>query len=261
MSILGEIVKYKQRELEVSIQKKPLERLQNEVSRLPKKKNLFFKAIKKPKKIAIIAEIKKRSPSRGILRKDFKPVEIARAYEAAGASALSILTDENFFGGSLSIFKKIRAATHLPLLRKDFTIDRYQIYESKLIGADAVLLIADILSAEELERLSVIADELGMDVLFEVHHLGDIEKITRLKPKIIGINNRDLHTFQVDLGTTERLIKQLPKGALVISESGIQNSEDLIYLKRLGVRAALVGESLMKEKDPGSALLKLRAGV
>ena len=261
MSILGQIVKYKQRELESSMRKKPMEKLQKEATRLPKTRSRFYQALKKSKKIAVIAEIKKRSPSKGILRKDFKPVEIARAYEAAGASALSILTDENFFGGSISIFKKIRAITQLPLLRKDFTIHKYQIYESKLIGADAVLLIADILSSAELKNLSVIAGRLGMDVLFEVHNLVDIEKVALLKPKIIGINNRDLHTFQVDLNATERLIKRIPAGAIVISESGIQTSEDLKYLKSLGVKAALVGESLMKEKDPGSALLRLRAGA
>lgn len=261
MGILDQIVKYKQRELESAMRKKTLAQVQKESLKTPKGTHRFFKVLKKSKKIAVIAEIKRRSPSKGILRKIFKPVDIARAYENAGASALSVLTDENFFGGSILIFKKIRAITGLPMLRKDFTIHKYQIYESRLIGADAVLLIADILSAEELKNLSLIADQLGMDVLFEVHTITDIEKVAPLKPKIIGINNRDLHTFQVDLNATERLIKLVPADAIVVSESGIQTAEDLKYLKRLGVKAALVGESLMKEKDPGSALLKLRAGA
>lgn len=261
MSILDEIVEYKRRELEAQMRKRPLERLQKETARLRDRKPIFIKTIKRLKKMGVIAEIKKRSPSKGILRKDFKPIAIVRAYEKCGATALSILTDENFFGGSNAIFKKIRATTKLPLLRKDFTIHEYQIYEARLLGADAVLLIADILSPRKLKTLSVLAEALGLDVLFEVHTSRDIDKVLPLKPKMVGINNRDLRTFQVDLNVTKRLIRELPKTTLVVSESGIQTAEDLIYLKRLGVRAALVGESLMREKDPGLALINIRKGA
>ena len=261
MSILDEIVKNKREELKALKEKKPLGRLEDEVGRLPKKKQLFFEALKKTRGIAIIAEIKKRSPSKGILRKNFRPITIARALECAGASALSILTDENFFGGSAAIFKKVRSITKLPLLRKDFTLDLYQIFESRLMGADAVLLIVEILTKRELATLSREALNLGLDVLFEVHTVKDIEKVLPFKPSVIGINNRDLYTFQVDIGVTERLMKHLPQQTLVISESGIQNAEDLLYLKRLGVQAVLVGESLMRQKDPGTALKNLRAGA
>ena len=261
MAILDEIIKYKQGELEAQMRKRPLERLQKETAKLRGRKPIFIKRLKQSKKIAVIAEIKKRSPSKGILRKDFKPVSIARAYEKSGASALSILTDENFFGGSAAIFKKIREVTKLPLLRKDFTIHEYQIYEARLLGADAVLLIADILSSHELRFLSALAESLGLDVLFEVHTLRDIDKVLPLKPKMVGINNRDLRTFQADLNVTKKLIGKLPKSVLVVSESGIQTAEDLIYLKRLGVRAVLVGESLMREKDPGLALINIRKGA
>ena len=261
MAILNEIVKNKRRELANLKEKNPFERLRDQVKRLPKKRPSFFEALKKARGIAVIAEIKRRSPSKGVLRKDFKPVVIARAYERAGASALSILTDETFFGGSAAIFKKVRAATKLPLLRKDFTLDVYQVFEARLIGADAVLLIAEVLSERNLAELSQAALGLGLDVLFEVHTLRDIEKVLPLKPSMVGINNRDLHTFQVDIGVTKRLIRHLPRRTLVVSESGIQSQADLLYLKRLGARAALVGESLMREKDPGATLKALRSGV
>ena len=261
MAILDEIVKYKRSELEAQMRKRPLGRLQKETAKLRKRKPIFIKMLKRSKRMAVIAEIKKRSPSSGILRKDFKPFIIPPAYQKAGASALSILTDENFFGGSAEIFEKIRAATKLPLLRKDFIIHEYQVYEARLMGADAVLLIADILSSHDLDRLSRLTHQLGMDALFEVHTLRDIEKILPLKPKMVGINNRDLRTFQADLNVTKKLIGKLPKTTLVVSESGIQTAEDLIYLKRLGVRAALVGESLMREKDPGLALINIRKGA
>ncbi len=261
MGILDQIVKNKRKELLGLKEKKSFDRLRKEVERLPKKKHVFFRALKNAKDIAVIAEIKKRSPSKGSLCGDFKPVAFAKAYERAGASALSVLTDKNFFGGSIEIFKKIRAKTKLPLLRKDFTLDAYHVFEARLIGADAVLLIAAILSRKELKILSRTAFSLGLDVLFEVHTPRDIEKVLPLKPSMIGINNRDLRSFRVDLDVTSRLIKRLPRQALVISESGIQSAEDLLYLKRLGVRAALVGESLIKKKDPGAALRNLRAGL
>ncbi len=259
MTILDQIVKNKTQEIELLKQKNPIEKLLLAIKKLPKKKTSFYDSLKKIRGVAVIAEIKKRSPSKGILRKNFRPVAIAESYERAGASALSVLTDENFFGGSVKVLKKVRGRTKLPILRKDFILDLYQIYEARIIGADAILLIADILSKEELEVLSKKAFELGLDVLFEVHTPEDVDKILPLKPKMVGINNRDLHTFKVDLGVTERLLKRFPKKTLIVSESGIQSPEDLLYLKRLGVDAVLIGESLMRENDPGKALKNLKA--
>ncbi|PIU39729.1 MAG: indole-3-glycerol phosphate synthase, partial [Candidatus Omnitrophica bacterium CG07_land_8_20_14_0_80_50_8] len=239
MTLLDRIINNKKRELVILKKIKSFDRLRKAVVKLPKKNHCFFRALKKKKRFAVIAEIKKSSPSRGVLRKDFKPAAIAKSFERAGAAALSVLTDEKFFGGSAVIFKKVRGATKLPLLRKDFTLDIYQVYEARWIGADAVLLIAAILSREELTELSGTALELGLDVLFEVHTLNDIKKILPLKPQIVGINNRDLKTFHTNLGVTARLIKRLPRKTLAVSESGIQNARDLLRLKCLGVRAAL----------------------
>lgn len=261
MAILDDIIKNKKDELQRLMIKKPLAHLIQEIQRLPKRKPHFFTALKKSKTLAVIAEIKRCSPSRGILRKNFKPVAIAQSYEKGGACALSILTDQSFFGGSISIFKKIREATKLPLLRKDFTLDVYQVMEARLMGADAVLLIAEILSTTELKNLNECAARAGLDVLFEVHTPNDIKKVLPLKPPMIGINNRDLYTFKVDLSVTERLIKLLPRQTLVVSESGIQTKDDLMHLKKLGIRAALIGESLIREKDPGLALKNLRIGL
>ena len=255
--ILDEIVAHKKKELAALKKTKSLEMLRQEVNRLPKKQPVFLNALKKKTGIAVIAEIKKKSPSKGILRESFDPEEIALAYEGSGADALSVLTDEKFFAGSAEILKKVKAVSRLPVLRKDFTIDEYQVWEARSIGADAVLLIAAILSEHELGTLSATAQTLGLDVLFEVHTEEDVRKVLPLGPALAGINNRDLRTFEVDLKVTERLIGRFGSTTLLVSESGIQNSQDLIYLKDLGVKAVLVGESLIKEKNPGLALRKL----
>jgi indole-3-glycerol phosphate synthase len=205
----------------------------------------------------VIAELKRRSPSKGEIRADFDPVAIARAYEAGGAAALSVLTDERFFGGSLAVLEAVRAATALPLLRKDFVIDPVQIDEARAAGADAVLLIVAALPKPELEELHAHAVALGLDVLVEVHDEAELDAAKGVGADLIGINNRDLRTFVTDLAVTERLAKRVPQGALVVAESGIFGPEDVARLQRAGAAAFLVGESLMREADPGRALRRL----
>lgn len=199
--------------------------------------------------INLIAEIKKKSPSKGIIRKDFKPLEIALDYAVAGAKALSILTDEKFFGGDISLIKEIKKEVNLPVLQKDFMIDEYQIYEARLAGADAVLLIADILTEKQMRRFRDIAKKLGMDAVCEAHTKEDLDKILSVNAGIIGINNRNLHDFKVDLETTARLIKDIPPGKIIIAESGIKNYKDVMYCKSLGANAVLIGEALMSSED------------
>lgn len=255
--ILDEIVKNTREELAERKKAKSVDALKAEVRALPPSAGPRFKKALEAAPFAIIAEIKRKSPSKGVLREDFDAVSIAKEYEANGAAALSVLTDEKFFGGSSDYLRKVRAAVKLPLLRKDFVVDEYHIWEAKLLGADAVLLIADILTTEEMTGFRVLAESLGMDALVEVHSQRDLEKALPSKPGLLGINNRDLHTFWTDIKVTERLSKEVPKGVFLVSESGIQKHEDLIYLKSLGVRAALVGESLMRQPSPGAALSAL----
>lgn len=209
----------------------------------------FRKNVSRPHHINLIAEIKKASPSKGILRGDFNPVKIAVTYQANGASAISVLTDERFFEGKLEYIQKIKGNISLPVLRKDFIIDEYQIYESVVAGADAILLIAEILSTGELAGFYNKACGLGLDVLVEVHNEEDIEKALAAGAGIIGINNRDLHTFKVDLAVTQKLIRLIPQNKARVSESGIRTYEDVMFLKSLGVNAVLIGEAFMEADD------------
>lgn len=255
--ILDKIIKNKKREIALAKKNLSLEVLKLEVAALPAYASQFLKILRKSRDVAVIAEIKKRSPSKGLLRKNFKPAEIAVLFEKAGASALSVLTDAKFFGGSPEILEAVRAHTRLPILRKDFILDEYQVLESRLIGADAILLIAAILSQKKLKSLSSLAQKMGLDVLWEAHSKADIKKIRPLSPKIIGINNRDLRTFRVDLETTSKLAGGIPKNAILVSESGIQSRSDVLRLKKSGVKAILVGESLMRQQNVGFGLKKL----
>lgn len=216
----------------------------------------FLGALRRPRRgsVALIAEVKKASPSAGIIRPDFDPVAIARAYEAAGATCLSVLTDEKFFQGSLHYLRAIRAAVRLPLLRKDFIIDERQIREAIEWGADAILLIAAILDDTQLRRLHDLAAGAGLAVLVEVHDEAELDRALALGAPLIGVNNRDLKTFTVDLATTERLAARLrahPRGAqtVLVAESGIHTRADVERLRRTGARAILVGESLMRHTD------------
>lgn len=206
---------------------------------------------------AIIAEVKKGSPSKGIIRADFDPRAISRDYRLGGATCLSVLTDRDFFYGDLDYLDLIRREVDLPLLRKDFIVDPYQIYEARAAGADAVLLIATALESGQLEDYAAEAAELGLDVLLEVHDEADIQKSRGADVPLVGINNRNLKTFATDLGTSERLLPLLPSAALPVSESGLYTRGDIERLQRAGARAFLIGESLMREQDIPSKLAEL----
>lgn len=197
----------------------------------------------------LIAEVKRASPSRGILVPDFDPVGLARAYAQGGAAAISVLTESNFFHGSLDHLAAIRKEVKLPVLRKDFIFDWYQVYEARAYGADALLLIAAILSQGQLEELLSLSRSLGLDCLVEVHNEDEVERTLRTRAKIIGINNRDLKTFNIDIDTTRRLLPLIPPGRIAVSESGIHGRADVEKLKAWGVNAVLVGEALVTGKD------------
>lgn len=217
----------------------------------------FARALREAAFPAIIAEIKRASPSRGDLRPDLEPAQLAAAYEAGGAAALSVLTEGRFFKGSLDDLRQARAACSVPVLRKDFLLAPWELYEARAAGADAVLLIAAALDADKLADMAGLAQELGMDVLFEVHDAQELEAVRTVEPRIVGINNRDLRTFVVDLETTKNLASRLPEGVLRVSESGFFGPSDLAPFRGL-VEAFLVGESLVTAPDPKAALEKLR---
>ncbi len=218
----------------------------------------FRAALQKGPAPRVIAELKPRSPSRGALRPDFDPVALARQLDAAGATALSVLTDKHFFGASLEMLQQVRRATRLPLLRKDFIVDRYQIDEARAAGADAVLLIVAALDAEALEALLAHARGRGLDALVEVHDEAELARAAAARADLIGVNNRDLKNFSTDLGVSERLAPKRPAGALLVSESGILENADLKRLTAVGADAFLVGEALMRAPDVGRALERLR---
>lgn len=205
----------------------------------------------------VIAEVKKASPSKGVLREHFVPAEIAASYAAAGAACLSVLTDERFFQGSAACLQQARSACSLPVLRKDFVVDAYQVVQARALGADAVLLIAACLDDAQLADLEATALELGMDVLVEVHDGAELERALRLKTPLVGVNNRDLRSFEVRLQTTLELLPQLPADRLLVTESGIATRADVQRLRAAGVQAYLVGEAFMRAPDPGAALAEL----
>jgi len=208
-------------------------------------------------KPAVIAEVKRASPSKGLLRADFDPAAIARSYEAAGAACLSVLTDHEYFQGAPEHLRAARAACALPVLRKDFIVDPYQVYEAREMGADCILLIAAALAREEMQSLEALAHSLGMAVLVEVHHGTELEAALTLSTPLIGINNRNLRTFETRLETTLGLLPRIPPGRIVVTESGILVSEDVTRMREAGVEAFLVGEAFMRAADPGQALRRL----
>jgi len=257
--ILNKIIEEKKKEIEKSKSKVPQEQILKsaEVLRSRRRHNFFKNSIAKPNKIHLIAEVKKASPSQGLIRKDFDPMKIALIYEANGASAISVLTEKKFFKGHISHLENIKKKVSLPLLRKDFIIDEYQLYESILAGADAALLIADLLTVEELNRFIALGKDLYLDFLLEVHSEEDVKKALDSGCEIIGINNRDLHTFKVDIKTSQRLIKLIPKDRIIVSESGIKTKEDISYLRSLGVNAVLIGEAFMESDDIAGKMKEL----
>lgn len=254
--ILDDIIAYKKTELqEIKSQIKPADIKSRAFDSEPGRG--FAQALSGNGGIRIIAEVKKASPSKGVIREDFDPIEIARTYEDAGASCISVLTDKKFFQGSPDYLRVIRNAVELPLLRKDFIIDDYQIYEARALGADAVLLIAACLDRGQLEDYRGLAGEIGLDALIEAHSYKELDRALLSGGMLIGINNRDLATFSVDLQTTFDLLADIPEDRIVVSESGIKDRADVVRLEKAAVDAVLVGESLLREPDPGKKLKEL----
>jgi indole-3-glycerol phosphate synthase len=259
--ILDEIVAYKREFVAHSKARLPLEELKSRMADAPPVADFRAAITKRVKLPNVIAEIKKASPSKGVIRPDFRPREIAESYIEHGASALSVLTDEEFFQGHLDYLREIHTAfPSVPLLRKDFTIDEYQIYEAREAGASCILLIVAILDKYQLTDYRQLAEELGMAALTEVHLEKEADLAAEYGARLIGINNRDLRTFDVDLSTTERIVRLLggpsPEFTFV-AESGIGRPEDVVYLTKLGVDAMLIGESFMRAESPGRALAEL----
>ena len=245
MSILQKIVANTKTNLVHKKAEFPLEKMKSSLENLKLPRGKFKDNISS-KDEAIIAEIKKASPSAGIIKEDFDPIKIAMEYESFGASALSILTEEDFFMGSIEYLKDVKKITSLPILRKDFMIDEYQIYESKLIGADCILLIASILTDQQIEDFITIAKKLELDYLIEVHDENELKRVDRFEDALIGVNNRNLETFEVDLNNSVRLRNSFRQNNIFIAESGIKSREDMNYLKMNNIKVFLIGESLMR---------------
>ncbi len=250
--ILKEIIAKKKERIGYAKQQLPLDILKSKMQELAPTRP-FVKAINKAqaksRTISLIAEIKKQSPSRGIIREDFDPKQIAGIYQGCGAQAISVLTEEDYFAGNIAYINEIKSLVKIPILRKDFILEEYQVYESRFFGADAILLIADLLSKEKLSGLMQLAGSLGLDCLVEVHTEKELKRALSLKAPLIGINNRDLHTLEVDFKTTEKLFLLIPKDKVVVVESGIKSYQDILFLKILGVSAVLIGEAFMEAAD------------
>lgn len=253
---LDEIMQYKRCELEERMKKIPLNTLKQQMQFVKGTRD-FRAALDSEEGTRIIAEIKKASPSKGVIRNDFDYLEIARRYEVEGAAAISVLTDSYFFQGDIEYLSQIRHVVGIPLLRKDFIFDEYQVLEARIYGADAILLIATVLSQAELNHLYRLSRSLGMEVLVEVHDIKDLKKALKIDAGIIGINNRNLKSFKTDIKTTVDLAKRIPEDKIVVSESGINTTEDIEFLKNGGADAFLIGEAFMREADPGIKLREL----
>ena len=270
--ILEKIVWEKDREVASARERLPLDKLKSQVAKLPAPRDFLAALRASCRKPAVIAEVKKASPSKGVIREDFDAVAIAQGYAAGGASCLSVLTDKAFFQGGFEVLIAVREAVDLPLLCKDFILSPYQLYQARAAGADAALLIAAILSDQDLTYLHKVARSLGLAVLVEVHDALELERVLALESLTapgagvaLGINNRDLSTFEVDLATTERLMQQFgaqirERGCLLVSESGLFSREDLDRVQSAGADAVLVGEALMRQSDVTAALETLIGG-
>ncbi|MBN1778468.1 MAG: indole-3-glycerol phosphate synthase TrpC [Clostridiales bacterium] len=252
--ILDDLAAHARLRVEAAKKQKPLRAIKEEALRLPRGDFRFEKALKKDR-AALICEVKKASPSRGVIAEDFPYLEIARDYEAGGADCLSCLTEPKWFLGSDEIFADIRRATRLPMLRKDFTVDEYQLYEAKLLGADAVLLICALLDTRTIVKYLAICDELGISALAETHDAEEIKSAVSAGARVIGVNNRNLKDFSVDFSNAGALRKLIPDSAVFVAESGVQTPADVAALRAAGADAVLVGEALMRAEDR-RALLK-----
>ena len=261
-SVLEQIIARKRVEVQQARDRTSLEAIKDRIEELGRPRN-FFRAVvrdRSPRHFRIIAEVKRKSPSGGLIREDFDPVDIASRYHQAGAAAISCLTDEQYFGGELGYIHRIRDAVPLPVLRKDFIIDEYQIWESRAAGADAVLLISEVLSEGQIIDYQILATELGMTTLLEVHSVENFYKISNYVGfphsgySLLGINNRNLKSMTTDLGHTFRMLDLVEDRRVVVSESGIRTGADLARLRAQEINIALVGEHLMREPDPGAAL-------
>lgn len=262
-TVLAKILEAKRREVEEAKRRIPraeIERNAREASP-PRGFEKALRAKAAAGKPAVIAEIKRASPSRGLIRADFDPARIAASYEANGAACLSVLTDREFFGGSAEDLKAARAACSLPVLRKDFMIDPYQVHEARAWGADCILLIVGALRDSEMRELEAQARDIGLDVLVESHDGGELARALELRTSLIGVNNRDLRTFETHLETTLGLVDDVPPGRLLITESGISEPADVLRLKKSGVGAYLVGSAFMAAQDPGKELSRLFSGA
>jgi indole-3-glycerol phosphate synthase len=260
MDFLTEIMSLKGARLEESKKAQALGDLRAQAgdARRDSRPHAFRNALNNPERINVIAEFKRASPSKGVIRSDAEPSEIARSYEAGGAAAISVLTEEDRFQGSLDDLRAVRAAVKIPVLRKDFIFDEYQLYESAAAAADALLLIVAALDDEKLARLRRLTeDELHMDALVEVHTKDEMRRAINAGATLIGVNNRDLHSFKVSLEVSVQLAQDAPLGSLLISESGLSSGDDLRRLHALGYRGFLIGETLMRSAQPDAALLKL----
>jgi indole-3-glycerol phosphate synthase len=256
-TILDRIVAQKRSEVEAARRRAPAEELSEGLALAPPVRD-FAAALLRGPGVGVIAEVKKASPSAGVLREDFDPVAIARAYQAGGANALSVLTDEPFFQGKLSYLTAIRQAVDVPLLRKDFIIDVYQVLEARIAGADAVLLIAEILDDKQLPVLIAAIHSARMQALVEVYEPANLTRVLDTDAILVGVNNRDLRTFETDLEHTIRLAPKVPPDRILVSESGIRTADDIVRLRSAGVRAVLIGETFMRSGDVSAKLRELR---
>ncbi len=246
--ILKEIIQRKKERILLAKQQLSEDDLKTKIQNL-KPARSFIEAINKPKQISLIAEIKRQSPSQGIIRQDFNLQDIARIYQESGVQAISVLTEEDYFGGNIYYINEVKNIVSCPILRKDFILEPYQVYESRYYGADAILLIADLLSKEKLFELMQVAQGLGLACLVEIHDEKELKKVLSLKAPLIGINNRDLHTLEVDFKITEKLFPLIPKDQILVVESGIKSYQDILFLKILGVNAVLIGQAIMEAGD------------
>ena len=257
--ILSTILNTKSAEVIAGAQQQSLQQISQQIDALPPTKGFLdsLRASIASRGAAVIAEVKKASPSKGIIRADFDPQSIAKSYTEAGAACLSVLTDREYFQGDDDYIRQVRGVTDLPILRKDFMIDAWQIYQSRLLGADCVLLIVAALGDAQLLELTILAHELGMDVLTEVHNEEELERALQTPTQMIGINNRNLKTFETSLDVSIRLKQHVNDDVLVISESGIHSHAHVQHLQQHGISTFLIGESFMRQDDPGAALQEI----